>query len=305
MRTTKSVLLLAALVILGGAESALAWGPAAHVGIGSNVLGQLGLLPAAIAAVLARNRLSFLYGGIAADVVFAKRLSRVKQFCHHWSTGFQLLGASRSDRDQAFAYGYLSHLAADTVAHGKFVPRQVMLSHSSVNFGHLYWELRADGLQSAASWSALDNLLQRDHTHHHVHLASQIHGTLLPYRLNRICFNRMNAVAMNPGFRSAVSLCARLSRAPLSSALLEGYHGESVDRVLDVLTNGPRSAVLRDDPNGTSALMQLKVQRRHLRRLRTWGSRTDLHLNESSATWTPSVTTRDWLSGGPDDPRVG
>src|SRR5262245_12323119 len=137
-------LVLAGLEFLGLSEAVFAWGPATHVGISGSALSQISLLPTAIAAILVRNPLSYLYGSIAADVVFAKRWSRVKQFCHHWSTGFRLLDTAEDDRAQAFAYGYLSHLAADTVAHGKYVPHQIATSGTTQNFGHFYWELRAD-----------------------------------------------------------------------------------------------------------------------------------------------------------------
>ena len=134
-------------MLLGEVDTVLAWGPGTHIALSGSILERLHLLPAAIGALLARHGIAYLYGSIAADMVFAKRLSRVKQFCHHWSTGFGLLDAARTDRDRSFAYGYLSHLAADTVAHGKFVPRQIVVSNYAVGLGHLYWELRADSMQ--------------------------------------------------------------------------------------------------------------------------------------------------------------
>ena len=137
MRPITKILLLATIVLVGVPTDALAWGPATHVGIGASVLDGLALLPAALAALLYRRRDAYLYGCIAADIVFAKRLSRVKQFCHHWSTGFKLLDSASDDSGTAFAYGYLSPLAADTIAHGKYVPHQIVVSGTSVNFGHL------------------------------------------------------------------------------------------------------------------------------------------------------------------------
>ena len=61
--------------VLGGTERAFAWGPATHVGLATSVLDHLALLPTAVAAVLGRHAIAYLYGNIAADVVFAKRLS--------------------------------------------------------------------------------------------------------------------------------------------------------------------------------------------------------------------------------------
>jgi hypothetical protein len=275
-------------VVLGMADQALAWGPATHMGLASSILGQLSILPAAVAAVLARHRLAYLFGSIAADMVFAKRLSRVKQFCHHWSTAFRLLDSAQDGRATAFSYGYLSHLAADTVAHGKYVPRQIVVSGCSVRGGHFYWELRADALEEPATWALMERVLEDDHRHHHLALASHITDTFLSYDLNRLLFERMNALAMRRGFRRTIDVWNRCSRWYLSSELLDGYRGECVDRIQSILAEGRRSALLREDPNGTSALMQLRVRRRELRRLARRGLPVKRRVQEVASTLAPS-----------------
>jgi len=280
--------LVAGLVLLLPPSDAFAWGPVTHVGIGGCVLDVASLLPAAIATVLYRHRGSYLYGCIAADIVFAKRLSKVKQFCHHWSTAFGLLEAAESDRNRAFAYGYLSHLAADTVAHGKFVPRQVLLSGTSVSFGHLFWELRADAVQADASQIELTELIAADQDDHHLALARRITDTFLPYDFNRIVFDRINALAAHKAFRGRVDRWGQSLKGRLSDKLLQAYAAESVDRTLAILTEGRRCALLREDPNGTSALMQLRVQRRDLRKMRRRGLSVARRLKETTKALAPS-----------------
>ncbi|MHC4697468.1 MAG: zinc dependent phospholipase C family protein [Planctomycetota bacterium] len=289
MRICKPSVFVLLLCVFCVTEQALAWGPASHVGFARAVLDNLGLLPAAIAAILGRHGLAYLYGNIAADIVFAKRLSRVKQFCHHWSTGFRLLDTADNGQAKAFAYGYLSHLAADTVGHGKFVPRQVMLSDCSVHFGHLYWELRADAAEEESSWSRLERVLQDDHNHHHEALAAQITDTFLSYDLNRLLFNQMNALALRRSFRTTIGVWSRCSRWYLSPSLMNGYRGECVDRIHSILSEGSRSALLREDPNGTSALMQVRVRRREQRRLRRQGIPLSRWRSESSHALAPQA----------------
>ena len=48
--------------------------------LASDLLGQLTFLPAAVAALLSRYRRDYLFGNLAADLVIAKRLSRIKLF---------------------------------------------------------------------------------------------------------------------------------------------------------------------------------------------------------------------------------
>ena len=262
---------MAALVLLGSADQVFAWGPATHVGLAGTILDRLSLLPAGIAAILARHGVSYLYGNVAADVVFAKRWSRVKQACHHWSTAFRLLDDAGDDRAKAFAYGYLSHLAADTIAHGKFVPRQVVESECGVNFGHFYWELRADAGQPDSTWKQVERVIRLDQSEHHRSLEQHITNTFLSFEMNRLLFDRMNALTVRQSFRRTVAIWHRFSRFKISANLIDGYHGECLDRIQSILIDGTRSALLREDPNGTSALMQVRVRQREVRRMRRGG----------------------------------
>lgn len=268
---------------------AFAWGPATHVEIGSTVLSNLALLPAALAGLLAKNRKTYLYGNIAADVVFAKRWSRVKQCCHHWSTAFAILDDAREGADRAFALGYLSHLAADTVAHGKFVPRQVQSCGCSVNFGHFYWELRGDALQSDATWDDVNGLVSGTYDRQHALMENHITDTLLSYEMNRLLFERMNAFAVRKGFRRGIGVWSRFSRYELPHTLMTGYLCECVDRIQSVLTEGTRSPVLKEDPNGTSAMMQLRAARRQTRRLRRIGACTESRCRETTKALLPEM----------------
>jgi len=297
LRIRLSSLLAFGFVLLFFADRALAWGPAVHIGLGGSILENLALLPAGLAAILGRERLAYLYGNIAADIVFAKRLSRVKQACHHWSTAFRLLDGARDDRANAFAYGYLSHLAADTVAHGKYVPRQIILSGSTLNFGHLYWELRADATESEENWRQLERLLAEDHSHDHVILAPHITETFLSYELNRQLFDRMNALAARRSFRRTMGVWSRCSRWYLSPALMHGYRRECIDRILSVLSEGTKSPLLQEDPNGTSALMRLRIRRREHRRLRRQGVSLGRRIIETSQAYEPSAG---YLSSPPE-----
>jgi hypothetical protein len=286
MRQKTLFILIAVLGVLGVANSAFAWGPATHVALSQEVLSNLALLPSAVAAILARHGLAYLYGSIAADVVFAKRMSRVKQFCHHWSTGFKVLESASDEEQQAFGYGYLSHLAADTVAHGKYIPRQIVLSQSSVNFGHLYWELRADALEPEPTWLLLDRVLQAEDEHYHAMLEQHITDTLLPYGMNRALFNSMNNLTTRLGFRRTMSTVSRLSRYPLSTRTLGQYRSECVDRIQSILSEGRSSSLLREDPSGTSTFMQLRVSRVTARRMAR-GQVADRRRTEAATTLAP------------------
>lgn len=258
---------IAAVVVLIGHTELLAWGPATHVKLASDLLAQTALLPAAVAMLLRRHARDYLFGNIAADVVIAKRLSRIRQFCHHWKTGLAILDDARTDRSRAFALGYLSHLAADTVAHNKFVPRQITLTRTTISFGHLYWELRADSTIGPHYWQALRGVLTRPFGEHEASLSLRLTDTFLPFSVNWRLFFRLNHFVSRRFCIRAMDRWNGVSRWPLSDQLMREYRAECLDRMIDVVTRQHGSAVLHEDPNGNAALACTKVHRRQIRQM--------------------------------------
>lgn len=286
----RTIIGVAVLVVLLAPADALAWGPATHVKLASDLLGHLDLLPAAIAALLRGRARDFLFGNIAADVVLAKRLSRVKQFCHHWETGLTILDDARSDRGRAFALGYLAHLAADTVAHNKFLPRQMTLTRSTILFGHFYWETRADATIGSHHWSELRSLLSGIFAEHHASLSSQLTDTFLPFAVNWRLFYRMNRFVSRRFLRRAMDRWYDLSRWELSDQLMREYRAECLDRMIDVAVRQRQSAVLHEDPNGNAALAYTKAHRRQLRQMARSGLIAPHILYEAAAAHAPVVS---------------
>src|SRR6476620_10374622 len=107
--------------------AAHAWTPGTHIYLGESVLGNLGQLPAAMADLLRAYPFDFLYGNIAADSSIAKHYAPLGRHCHYWHVGQEIHDLAATDGLRAFGLGYLCHLAADTVAHNYFVPRQLLL----------------------------------------------------------------------------------------------------------------------------------------------------------------------------------
>jgi hypothetical protein len=286
----RGFLLVAAIVLLSP-DILFAWGPATHIKLAGDILSQLHLLSPALAALLARHARDFLFGNIAADVVFAKRLSRIKQYCHRWDTAFAIADAAETDRARAFAAGYLAHLAADTVAHNKFLPHQMTVTSSTLSFGHLYWEMRADASIGTHYWDQLRNVLQdpqRFDEHEYV-LAQKLTDTLLPFEWNRAIFYRINKTFSSNGLMRTLDVWYHRSRWPLDDDMLVQYRVECVERALDLLNYGRRSAVLCDDPNGTASLSHTRARRKLHRRMARAGILAPHVIAEAVARHAPTV----------------
>ena len=289
MLNPRLILILSGVILLADPSDLFAWGPATHVKLACDLLERVNVLPAALAGLLSRHARDYLFGNIAADVVLAKRLSKVKQFCHHWRTGFAILDDARSDEGRAFALGYLSHLAADTVAHSKFLPRQMTLTRSTLSFGHLYWELRADATIGPHYWQVLRHVLDDLFSEHQASLSSRLTDTLLPFSVNWRLFYRMNRFVTRRGLRRAMDRWYTLSRWRLSDQLIREYRAECLERMIDVVAHQREAHVLHQDPNGTASMSYTRLQRRQLRQMARAGLIYPHILYEAAAGHAPTA----------------
>ncbi|NLA75223.1 MAG: zinc dependent phospholipase C family protein [Deltaproteobacteria bacterium] len=126
------------------ADSAYAWGPAVHTVISCSILDGLKFILPEIAAILRQYPLEYIYGNLAADFFIGKGNKRKQGHSHNWEAGFSILGEAESEREAAYAYGFLSHLAADVVAHNYFVPDLIYRFIMLKKLGHFYSEAVAD-----------------------------------------------------------------------------------------------------------------------------------------------------------------
>lgn len=261
-----------ALILLGSPESVWAWGPATHVFLANQLLAQVGLLSAGLAALLLKHSRHFLYGNIAADVVLGKRLSRVKHSCHQWAVPQALLKAAHGPEQEAFAYGYLAHLAADVVAHNKFLPRQLLLSRTTMNFGHLFWEIRADSRVGGHCWGQLHDVLTDSFSQHERTLEKHLADTLLPFETNLRIFNRMHLLTCAQQWRKMMVGWGQISRWRLDPPLLAAYRDESLALMRLAMERINDPWLLRQEPSGAATLRRVREDRARLRWLSRQGA---------------------------------
>jgi hypothetical protein len=142
---------------------ALAWGPVTHIALGVQVLATVITPDHPLQAALAGMPEVFLYGSLAPDIVQGRRLqSRLRRHSHNWTTGLEVLASARGREQQAFAYGYLAHLAADVVAHNYFLPARFVGRFDTGLASHIYTEARFDSFQDTEYRNLLEKLLSLD-----------------------------------------------------------------------------------------------------------------------------------------------
>jgi hypothetical protein len=260
----RSILLLAAAWLLVPSE-VHAWGAGTHIAIGELVLGSLYLLPPAVREVLQRYPIHFLYGTVAADISFGKKYVPEGRHCHHWHVGEEIHAeaARHSPAMEAVGLGYLAHLAADTVAHNLYVPRQLLLTPTTAAVGHAYWEHRMDMHVGEAYLAKARRLVfENDHSEADALFDRILSATLFSFQTNRRLFRGMVKFQADNRWTQIFDQVLRRSRFDIPDDLVEKYLSLAYDSTVDYLRHRHQSSPFRLDPIGDLSLRLAKKVRR-------------------------------------------
>jgi hypothetical protein len=272
-----TALVLVGLAVLLLPPEVHAWTPGTHIYLGESILANLAQLPAAVADLLRAYPFDFLYGNIAADTSIAKKYAPVGRHCHFWHVGQEIHDLAPTDSLRAFGLGYLAHLAADTVAHNYFVPRQLMVTSSTASFGHSYWETRVELHLGDAYAKAAKDVILLDHAQADRHLDQIISPTIFSVRTNRRLFRGMVRLTETDSWQRAAQAAREVSRWDLTDEDVEQHLALAYDYVVGVLSDAEAEA-RQLDPSGETPLASAKARRREA--LREWGRRDRARLHE-------------------------
>jgi hypothetical protein len=179
--------------------------------------------------------------------------------------GQEIHDLAATDGLRAFGLGYLCHLAADTVAHNYFVPRQLMITSSTAAVGHSYWEARVETHLGDAYARSAKDVIRLSHRDADAHLDRIIAPTIFSVRTNRRLFRGMVHLTETSSWQRATQVAREYSRWPLTDDDVERHLGLSYDYMLEFL-GGPGSPALQLDPSGERPLKIAKELRRRVLR---------------------------------------
>jgi hypothetical protein len=271
-----------ALAILAWPSDAMAWGPLAHLSFSAQALANTGPLPAALRALLGEFGNEFLYGSLAADIVVGKNMARFAHHAHNWRVGFQLLAKAEEGPEQAVGWGFLAHLAADTVAHNYYVPWKTVSSFHKARTRHAYWELRYDQrLDPALSQLARQVATSTTRLHDRFLRRSLKRASVLPFPVSRQLFRSLVLSAKVRRFQHVSRLALAPERKlPLEQDLMEETNELAVLAILGLLLEGPACEAATADATGERNLAMAEKLRRQLALQVRRGRLTDIEAHQ-------------------------
>jgi hypothetical protein len=279
-------------------EQVFAWGVGVHLTLGARLLANLQALPAALQALLAAWPLDFLYGCVAADITLGKKFTHYLEHCHNWRIGLKILDNAKTPQHKACAWGYLAHLAADTVAHNYFVPFKMTRTFNTVMLKHTYWEMRAENQVKEEIWQLARELGTGDYRSHDVMLSCVLSDTILSFRTNKRLFNSMLLISRLQQWQKLLNSVTNRSKWEFSAEDQKEYVDLAYTAVEGILAD-EKSPFWQADPTGDRALTAAKLIRKNLNTLwldgKLRGQDADMILKDLKQRFRAGITDPDSL----------
>ncbi len=255
-------LMLTIIIIILFPEDALAWGPLTHVQLGMDLLSNP-LVPGAISLFIKDFPYHFLYGTIIADVILWKNRMRYSKHCHNWKIGFEILNQARTPPLKAFAYGYISHLSADIIAHNLYIPQQMILNYPLKKGKHIVWEIRYERWIDSNIWKMIKKIPKNVDSSCDELLENVLQSVIFSYKTNKRIFSvlfllhRMESWRLRNGKKNLL---------PEKSAV--NYYKYSLSAIISVFSEMEKSPFLKYDPTGRQIIKRAENMRKLLKGLK-------------------------------------
>jgi len=215
------------------------------------------VLGPAVAELLTYNPRAFLYGCLSADILVGKGRRITPTHCHSWHAGLRMVHSDLNPRLRAYAYGYLTHLAADVVAHNYYVANMLQLGRSRGKLSHVYIEMQADR-QTAYCPTELKRVMKASFPDADALLLSTLRKSRVAFSLKKRIFKSGVAFSRNTTTTTSLELLSKQFPGRECDEYLSDMRELSFQVSMDCLMRGHQSAVVTFDPMGFENLGLVK-----------------------------------------------
>jgi hypothetical protein len=220
-----------------------AWGPLTHTYLGNELLSLGALLPGSIYRIIRRHKKDFIYGNLMADIIVGKKYLPDHKNSHSWGFVFNLLSAADTNQQKAFVYGYMCHLAADTVAHNTFTANKRSLRHTLL-------EMKADCIIDKKYWQQAVFIEPEIQMRNDIFLQNSIERFIFSFKTNKRILKGVVYLTICYPPRIGDFIDRNLITNMPDRENIEKLHHESLDRIVDLFQNWEESSALRLNPSG-------------------------------------------------------
>jgi hypothetical protein len=240
MKVFKFLVIISFLLI---PTAAFAWGPLTHIYLGNELYSLGSLLPAGLFEIIRRYKKDFLYGNLMADIIVGKKYLPDSRNSHSWDVAFDLLNATKAKQQKAFVYGYMSHLAADTVAHNIYTV-------DKKNFGHTLMELKADSIIDKKYWLQAIEIDRKIQIRNDIFLENSLDRFIFSFKTNKRILKGMVFLSLFNREKIGDFIDRNLITSLPVRETIEKLHQESVNKIIDLFQNWEKSEVVKINPSG-------------------------------------------------------
>lgn len=245
------------------------WGPGIHLHIADMIL-KFGELKEDIKEKINRNKKQFYYGAISPDITLGKKyIKEAEKHSHIWETGFNVAENAETESEYVLGLGYLTHLAADVIAHNFFLPKQLLSGRGLRSFSHTIIEIKSDMILYKETNEIIKDILSQNYNEEDEYLKNIISKSIIPFGVNRKIFDYSLKSIKNKHFYDWSNIITNhKERHEENREILMEYHSISYNAAIDVIANFSKAAVTKYDPNGYKHLESLKDLRKEYRILK-------------------------------------
>lgn len=211
--------------------AAFAWGPLTHIFLGNEIYSFAALIPPAVMQLINKHREDFLYGNLMADMILGKKYLPDDKSSHSWETGMKLFEQAERPSEKAFVYGYLSHLAADTVAHETLTEDRRQMSH-------VWLEIKADSMIDKVYWLHSVTISSVVQERNDRFLENTLQSFIFSFNTNKRIYKGM----------VFLTFLNKRRKHGIDRRMLSCLHDESIVRMIDILQNNKDAFVLSKKP---------------------------------------------------------
>lgn len=212
-------------------SAAFAWGPLTHIYLANEIYSFAALIPPVVMDIIRKHREDFLYGNLIADMIIGKKYLSDEKSSHSWETGLKLFEQADSPSGKAFIYGYLGHLAADTVAHETLTENRWQMSHTLI-------ELKADSLIDKIYWLHSVTISSAVQKRNDRFLEDILESYIFSFKTNKRIYKSM----------VFLSFLNKKRKYGIDERKVNCLHDESIIRMIDILQNDKDAYVLSKKP---------------------------------------------------------